>query len=260
MRLVVKIGGAALDNKELVHRFADSVAQLTRLGHQVVVVHGGGAALTRTLKELGRQSQFIDGLRVTDSQTRDVAIMVLAGHLNKQLTAAIVRAGQPAIGMCGGDLRLCSASKKRTGPDLGFVGEVTSVNAEWIEKLWQTGVVPVVATIALGADGEYYNVNADQFASACAIGCKANALVFFTDVPGVKGEDGAVIRWLPMDNIDAMVRQSTVSGGMLPKLEACMWALRRGVHRVRILPATSVEVLPRFFTQKSDLGTEVVIR
>jgi acetylglutamate kinase len=240
MKLVVKIGGAALDNKDIVQRFASAVAQLSRLGHQIVVVHGGGAALTRTLRELGRQSQFIDGLRVTDSQTRDVAIM--------------------ALGLCGGDLRLCSAMKKRTGPDLGFVGEVTGVNSEWIEKLWQQGAVPVIATIAPGPDGEYYNVNADQFASACAIGCKANALVFFTDVPGVKGEDGTVIRWLPMDSIGDMVRQATVSGGMLPKLEACMWALRRGVHRVRILPASNVEVLPRFFTQKSDLGTEVFIR
>lgn len=260
MKLVVKIGGAALDNKEIVQRFASAVVQLSKLGHQVVVVHGGGAALTRTLKELGRQSQFIDGLRVTDSQTRDVALMVLAGQLNKQLAAAIVRAGQPALGLCGGDLRLCSAMKKRSGPDLGYVGEVTGVNAEWIEKLWAQGAIPVIATIALGPDGEYYNVNADQFASACAIGCKANALVFFTDVPGVKGEDGTVIRWLPMDSIGNMVQQATVSGGMLPKLEACMWALRRGVHRVRILPANSVEVLPSFFTQKSDLGTEVVVR
>ena len=119
MKLVVKIGGAALDNRELVKCFAQSVAGLVKAGHKVVVVHGGGAALSRTMKELGRESQFVNGLRVTDLQTRDVAIMVLAGHLNKQLVADIGRAGQPAIGLCGGDLRIIRAAKKRrAGPRL----------------------------------------------------------------------------------------------------------------------------------------------
>lgn len=257
MKLVVKIGGAALDSKELVKKFATAIPGLCREGHQVVVVHGGGVALSRTLKQLGCETTFINGLRVTDSLTRDVAIMVLAGQLNKQLVASIGAAGQPAIGICGGDLGMFRASKKQS-PDLGFVGEIRSVNREAIEQLWSAGIVPVVSSLALGFDGEYYNVNADQMASACAVACEANALIYLTDVPGVKDADGTVIRWLEVKSIAHMVQQTTVSGGMLPKLEACTSALKKGVTRVRILPASSAEVLPGFFTHPIECGTEVI--
>ena len=257
MKLVIKIGGAALDDKEVVNTFAKTVPDLCREGHKLMIVHGGGAALSRTLKQLGCETTFINGLRVTDSQTRDVAIMVLAGQLNKQLVAAIGEAGQPAIGICGGDLRMVLASKKKQ-PDLGYVGEVTSVDARWIERLWEAGVVLVVSSLALGFDGEYYNVNADRMASACAIACGAHALVYLTDVAGVKDADGSVLRWLDVQNIAAMVEQATVSGGMLPKLEACTSALKKGVTRVRILPAARAEVLPGFFTHPIDCGTEVI--
>ena len=257
MKLVIKIGGAALDDKELVSTFAKTIPSLCREGHQLVIVHGGGAALTRTLKQLGCQSAFINGLRVTDTQTRDVALMVLAGQLNKQLVAAIGEAGQPAIGICGGDLRMVLASKTKQS-DLGYVGEVGFVDASWIERLWTAGVVPVISSIALGFDGEYYNVNADQMASACAVACGAHALIYLTDVAGVKDADGSVIRWLDVDAIAPMVEAFTVTGGMLPKLQACTAALRKGVTRVRILPATRAEVLPRFFTQPIDCGTEVI--
>lgn len=257
MKLVIKIGGAALDDKEVVGRVAKAIPRLCREGHRLVIVHGGGAALSRTLKQLGCETTFIDGLRVTDSQTRDVAMMVLAGQLNKQLVAAIGEAGQPAIGMCGGDLRMVLASKKKH-PDLGYVGEVCAVDARWIERFWNEGVVPVVSSLALGFDGEYYNVNADQMASAFAIACGANALVYLTDVAGVKDADGSVLRWLDVQNIANMVEQATVTGGMLPKLEACTSALKKGVTRVRILPAKRAEVLPEFFTHPIDCGTEVI--
>lgn len=257
MKLVVKIGGAALDNKELVKKFAAAIPGLRKEGHQVVVVHGGGAALSRTLKQLGCETSFVDGLRVTDSQTRDVAIMVLAGQLNKQLVAAIGAAGQPAIGLCGGDLGMFRAAKK-VSPDLGFVGEIRSVDTDGIERMWAAGIVPVISSLALGFDGEYYNVNADQMASACAVACGAHALIYLTDVPGVKDADGAVIRWLDVKAIARMVQQTTVTGGMLPKLEACTSALKKGVTRVRILPASSAEVLPGFFTHPIDCGTEVI--
>jgi acetylglutamate kinase len=257
MKLVIKIGGAALDDKEVVSTFAKTIPSLYRQGHKLVIVHGGGAALSRTLKQLGRETTFINGLRVTDSQTRDVAIMVLAGQLNKQLVAAIGEAGQPAIGMCGGDLRMVLAAKKKQ-PDLGYVGEISTVDAQWIVRFWEAGVVPVVSSLALGFDGEYYNVNADQMASAFAVACDADALVYLTDVAGVKDADGSVLRWLEVQNIANMVEQATVSGGMLPKLEACTSALKKGVTRVRILPATRVEVLPGFFTHPIDCGTEVI--
>lgn len=257
MILVVKIGGAALDNKELVTKFAKTIPSLCNEGHKLVIVHGGGAALSRTLKQLGCETSFVNGLRVTDQQTRDVAMMVLAGHLNKQLVAAVGAAGQPAIGICGGDLRIFRAARKRY-PDLGFVGEICAVDAQWIERLWSAGIVPVVSSLALGLDGEYYNVNADAMASACAIACGANALVYLTDVPGVKDADGAVIRWLDVESIKQMVVAATVSGGMVPKLEACSNALKKGVTRVRILPASQAEVLPGFFTHPIEFGTEVI--
>ncbi len=183
--------------------------------------------------------------------------MVLAGQLNKQLVAAIGDAGQPALGLCGGDLRMVLASKKKH-PDLGYVGEVVAVDAQWIERLWNAGVVPVVSSLALGFDGEYYNVNADQMASACAVACGAHALVYLTDVAGVKDAEGAVIRWLDVDAIEDMVQQATVTGGMLPKLEACTSALKKGVTRVRILPAERTEVLSGFFTHPIECGTEVI--
>ncbi len=257
MKLVIKIGGAALDDKEVVSTFAKTIPSLCREGHKLVIVHGGGAALSRTLKQLGCDSTFIDGLRVTNAQTRDVAMMVLAGQLNKQLVASIGDAGQPAIGICGGDLRMVLASKKKQ-PDLGYVGEICSVDAKWITRFWEAGVVPVVSSLALGFDGEYYNVNADQMASAFAIACDADALVYLTDVAGVKDAAGSVIRWLDVHGIAEMVEQATVSGGMLPKLEACTSALKKGVTRVRILPATRAEVLPGFFTHPIDCGTEVI--
>jgi acetylglutamate kinase len=257
MKLVVKIGGAALDSKELVKKFAATIPSLCKEGHQIVIVHGGGAALSRTLKQLGCETSFVNGLRVTDSQTRDVAMMVLAGQLNKQLVAAIGAAGQPAIGLCGGDLGMFRASKK-VSPDLGFVGEIRSVNIDGIQQLWTAGIVPVVSSLALGFDGEYYNVNADQMASACAIACGAHALIYLTDVAGVRGADGEVIRWLDVKAIAKMVQQATVTGGMLPKLEACTSALKKGVTRVRILPASSAEVLPGFFTHPIECGTEVI--
>lgn len=258
MKIIVKLGGAALDNSDLVKTFAGAISDLARAGHQVAVIHGGGAALTRTMKELGRESTFVNGLRVTDRQTRDVALMVLAGHLNKQLVAAVGATGQPAIGLCGGDLHLVRAAKKNGGVDLGFVGDIRSVDTQWIQKLWSHGAIPIISSIALGSEGEYYNVNADQMASACAIACGANALVFLTDVPGVKDSDGTVIKWLPVGTIPQMIHDATISGGMLPKLEACTQALKRGVRRVRILPAAHVEVLPGFFTSSIHYGTEVI--
>src|SRR5215470_3733048 len=236
MKIVVKLGGATLEDAALLQRAALAVKQLAQ-EHQVAVVHGGGAALTRMLAQMGKQSEFIDGLRVTDAETRDFAVMVLAGHMNKKLVAALGSVGQSAMGLCGGDGRAFRARKKMTnGHDLGFVGEICSVDPRWIETIWQQGCIPVISSVALGSDGQYYNINADQMASACAIACKANALIFLTDVPGVRGADGAVIRWLHSNQIREMVDSAVINGGMLPKLEACKQALSKGVERVRILP------------------------
>ncbi len=259
MKIVVKIGGVALESKETLHKCAQAVVELARDGHQVAVVHGGGSTLTRTLKLLGKKSDFVNGLRITDAETRDVALMVLAGMVNKGVVAAVVAAGIPAVGLCGGDGMTFRARKKQTdGYDLGFVGEICSVEPRWLDAIWGQGGIPVLSSLALGSDGEYYNVNADQMASACAAACKADALIFLTDVPGVKGADGSVIQWLTTKEMPALIASSVIGGGMLPKLEACTQALKKGVGRVRILPAAQVEVLPQFYFTKIECGTEVI--
>lgn len=258
MRIVVKIGGAALENKLMLRKCARAITELARDGHRVVVVHGGGGALTRLLKQLGYESQFVNGLRVTNAETRDLALMVLAGMVNKNLVAAIQAEGYPAVGLCGGDGMTFRARKKQmSGHDLGFVGEICSADARWLEVIWQEGGIPVVSPAALGFDSEYYNINADEMAAACAVACQADALIFLTDVPGVKDAEGSVIRWLSTNDVAGLAAESVISGGMLPKLEACSLALRKGVGRVRIFPAEQAEVLPQFHFSKLECGTEV---
>jgi acetylglutamate kinase len=259
MKIVVKIGGAALEDKDTLRKCARALVDLARDGHKIAVVHGGGGTLTRTLKLLGKRSDFVDGLRITDAETRDVALMVLAGIVNKSVVAALVAAGNPAIGLCGGDGMSFQARKKTTvGYDLGFVGEICSVEPRWLEAIWTEGGIPVLSSLALGSDGEYYNVNADQMASACAVACHAHTLIFLTDVPGVKNAEGSVMPWLNMKEVPSMVATSVIAGGMLPKLEACKQALKRGVGRVRIMPAAQAEVLPQFYFTKMECGTEVL--
>jgi acetylglutamate kinase len=259
MKYVVKLGGAGLENPVLLDGCTRAIADLVKDGNQVAVVHGGGVQLTRTLKALGKQSQFIDGLRVTDAETRDAALMVFAGKVNKGLVAALGAIGQPAVGLSGGDGLIFRARKRQTQPDLGFVGEIVSSDPRWIEAIWQLNGVPVICSMALGFDGQYYNINADEMAAACAMACHADALVFLTDVPGVKGATGEVLRWLSIDQIAGMAKDAIISGGMLPKLGACRQALLNGVKRVRILPAEAAGCLPDLCSSRVAYGTEVMV-
>ena len=258
MKYVVKLGGAGLETPSLLEGCTRAIAELVRDGHQVAVVQGGGEQLTRKLKRrLCKQSEFINGLRVTDAETRDVALMVLAGKVNKGLVAGLGALGVPAMGLSGGDGLIFRARKKRTAPDLGFVGEIVSSDPRWLEAIWQLGGVPVLSSMALGFDGEYYNVNADEMAAACAVACHADALVFLlTDVPGVKDATGEVLRMASsIDQIAAMAKSAVISGGMLPKLSACREALLNGVKRVRILPAEAAGSLPDLCSSRVAHGT-----
>jgi len=259
VKYVVKLGGASIEDKALLHACGKAIAELVKDGNQVALVHGGGKQLTATLAQMGKKSEFISGLRVTDAETRDAALMVLAGRVNKWLVAALRTHGQSAMGLAGGDGNVFRARKKKTVPDLGFVGEIAATDPLWLEAIWKMEAVPVISSIALGFDGEYYNINADEMAAACAIATKADALVFLTDVPGVKGADGEVMRWLSLKQIPELERQMVVSGGMLPKLNACREALTHGVKRVRILPAEAVHLLPDLCSTKVNDGTEVMV-
>lgn len=259
MKYIVKLGGATLEDPVLLRSCARAIAELQRVGNKVAVVHGGGVQLTRTLKLMGKQSEFVGGLRITDAETRDTALMVLGGSVNKALVAALAAQAVPAMGMSGGDGMVFRARKKRTAPDLGFVGEIVASDPRWLEAIWQMGGVPVLSSIALGFDGEYYNVNADEMAAACAAACHADALIFLTDVPGVRGADGTVMRWLNTEQIAALTRDAVITGGMLPKLNACREALTQGVKRVRILPADRASLLPELCSARIPDGTEVLV-
>ena len=259
MKFVVKLGGAALEEPKLLQLCAKAIFDLVTDGNQVAVVHGGGVQLTRTLAQMGKKSEFISGLRVTDAETRDAALMVLAGRVNKGLVASLGQVGQSAMGLSGGDGHVFRARKKKTNPDLGFVGEIAATDPRWLEAIWKMGAVPVISSIALGFDGEYYNINADEMASACAICTHADALVFLTDVPGVKGANGEVLRWLSLPQVAELERTAVITGGMLPKLNACRDALTHGVKRVRILPAEAAASLPDLCTTRVNFGTEVMV-
>ena len=261
MKFVVKLGGATLQDEALLQTCARAITALAQDGHKVALVHGGGVQLTRLLAQMGKKSEFVAGLRVTDAETRDAALMVLGGRVNKTLVAALTQCGQEAMGLTGGDGHVFRARKKKTDPkvgDLGFVGEIAATDPKWLDAIWTMGAVPVISSIALGFDGEYYNINADEMAAATAIATKADALVFLTDVPGVKGADGSVMRWLSLKEIPALEASAVVSGGMLPKLSACKDALTHGVKRVRILPASSATLLPDLINTRVNDGTEVI--
>lgn len=259
MRYVVKLGGASIEDKDLLHACGKAICELVRDGNQVALVHGGGKQLTATLAQMGKKSEFVSGLRVTDAETRDAALMVLAGRVNKSLVAALRTHGQSAMGLAGGDGNVFRARKKKTLPDLGFVGEIAATDPLWLEAIWKMEAVPVISSIALGFDGEYYNINADEMAAACAVCTKADMLVFLTDVPGVKGADGEIFRWLSLKDVPAMQESGVVSGGMIPKLNSCREALTHGVKRVRLLPAETVHRLPDLCSTKVDEGTEVMV-
>src|ERR1700739_3910616 len=237
MRLVVKVAGALLDDAAAMETLARQGSQLAHQGHEILVVHGGEKLFTATLKRMGIDSKFINGLRVTDRETRDVAVMVLGGLLNKRLAGAISAAGQPAVGLCASDARCFRAEPMMHDEvvrGVGFWGYLTGVNLEFLESFWKAGLVPVAAGIGLGADGEIYNINADHMAAGGAEYIHADPLIYLTDVAGVL--DGSkVLKVVSTGDAEDLIRQNKVSGGMTLKLEACKRALSAGVSEVRIV-------------------------
>jgi acetylglutamate kinase len=245
MRLVVKIAGALLERDEDVQMLARQISELARGGNELLVIHGGGKIFTSLLERMGIASHFVGGLRVTDRQTRDVAVMVFAGLLNKKLAGAISLAGQPAVGISASDAACFLAEpmqiEEREG-GLGFVGYLTEVNVDFLRSLWREGIVPVACCMGLGADGELYNINADHMAAAAAEFIHADRLIFMTDVAGVlDGEK--VLSALRGTDIEDLIRQNKVSGGMILKLEAAKRALAGGVSEVRIVGGTKPRAL-----------------
>ncbi|KQN25110.1 acetylglutamate kinase [Sphingomonas sp. Leaf33] len=243
---VVKYGGHAMGDPELARDFAEDVTLLKMVGINVVVVHGGGPQIGAMLKRLGVESRFHDGLRITDKPTAEIAEMVLAGSINKEIVAWIAQAGGRAVGISGKDANLVVASKvtgREADPlqgierhvDLGFVGEPTRVDPTILTSLNAQGFIPVVAPVALGADGHTYNVNADTMAGAIAAELRAARFFLLTDVPGVLDKDKQLLTDLDPAAIAGLRADGTITGGMIPKLETCVAAVEGGVDAAVIL-------------------------
>ncbi len=267
--IVVKYGGHAMGDEAGALRFGRDIALLEQVGVNPVVVHGGGPQINAMLKRLNVKSEFVQGLRVTDAQMVDVVEMVLAGTVNKQVAAAITRAGVTAVGISGKDGDLIRAKKlTRTvrDPDsniervldLGFVGEPESVNPRVLHLLIGADIVPVVAPVGVGADGHTYNINADTVAGAVAGALQAERLLMLTDVAGVLGVDGKLIPEMTVAEVRAGIAAGWISGGMIPKVETCIYAVERGVKGAVILDGRVPHALLReLFT---DAGAGTLIR
>jgi acetylglutamate kinase len=267
--VVVKYGGHAMGDVELAKAFARDITLLETSGVKVVVVHGGGPQIGEMLDQLGIKSEFRAGLRVTDKRTVEVVEMVLAGSINKEIVMAINAEGGKAVGLSGKDGNMVFAEKvtrKERDPDsniekivdLGFVGEPKRVNRAVIDMVLGAELIPVIAPVAPGEDGNTYNINADTFAGAIAGALGATRLLFLTDVPGVLDKKGKLIKELTVKQVRKLIADGTITGGMIPKVETCVEALARGVEGVVILNGkTPHAVLLELFT---DHGAGTLIK
>ena len=247
MKTVIKLAGALLENETTVRSIARQIAALAQQGQEILVVHGGGRVFTATLKRMGIESNFVAGLRVTNRETRDVAVMVFAGLLNKRLASAISAEGAPAIGISAADAACFRAEPmvhNEIEGSLGFVGYLTALNNAFIESLWRENLIPVAPCLGLGPDNELYNINADHMAAACAEYLDADRLIYLTDVAGVLDGD-KVLSAVTWEEIERLVQSRVVSGGMVLKLEAAKRALEGGVHEVHIVGADLPDSLLR---------------
>jgi acetylglutamate kinase len=243
--IVVKYGGHAMGDDDKARNFAKDMVLLEQSGINPVVVHGGGPQIGSMLKKLGIESHFSGGLRVTDKPTIEIVEMVLAGSINKQIVGLINTEGGRAVGLCGKDGNMVMARKVTrvhhyAGPDedvvdLGFVGEPDKVDTTVLDQILGRELIPVLAPVAQGADGLTYNINADTFAGAIAGALGAKRLLFLTDVPGVLDRNGNLIKQLQIDDIRRLIADGAITGGMIPKVETCIYALERGVEGVVIL-------------------------
>lgn len=259
--IVVKYGGNALagaTESDALALFAEDIVLMRLVGLKPVVVHGGGPQISDLMTRLGKVTEFRDGLRVTDSETVDIARMVLSGQVNPQIVAAINVHGRFAVGVSGEDGSLITASAKN--PDLGFVGEVDRINPGILHRLLDDEFIPVVATIGTDANGQAYNINADTVAGAIAEALGAEKLVYLTDIEGLRrvvNDPASLIRQTSPDELDALMADGTIAGGMIPKVESCVRAVRGGVRRAHILDGRIPHVLLLELFTDAGIGTMV---
>lgn len=234
--VVVKYGGNAMTNETLKQAVMQDIVLLSLVGIKVVLVHGGGPEINAMLKKINKPSEFVNGLRYTDEETIDIVQMVLAGKVNKDLVQLLQQAGGKAIGLCGLDGKLIQA--EQLNPDLGFVGEITDINPEVINTALNNGYIPVISTVATGKNGEVYNINADTAAARIAAEMKAANLILLTDIKGLledKDDENTLIRTVGVSEVPYLKKQGIITGGMIPKIDCCVEAVRRGVKKTNII-------------------------
>ncbi len=268
--IVIKYGGHAMVDEELKDLFAKDVVMMKYIGIHPVVIHGGGPQIGSFLKKLGKDSRFVQGMRVTDEETMDIVEMVLVGKVNKEIVGLINRHGGKAVGLSGKDGSLIKAEKyylseekaKDTPPeiiDIGLVGKVTSINSGLIASIENEGFIPVIAPTGVGDNGETYNINADIVAGEVAAALKAEKLVLLTDVDGVLDENNRLINTMNNREVTDMIRAGIIKGGMFPKVKCCMKALKGGVSKAHIIDGRLKHaVLLEIFTDMG-IGTEIVL-
>lgn len=256
--IVVKYGGNAMTDPELADRFAEDIVLLHTVGIRPVVVHGGGPQIGELLRKLGKETEFKDGLRVTDAETLDVARMVLVGKVNREIVSALNRHGPVAVGLSGEDASLIVADM--LDPDLGFVGDVKAVNPAIVESLLAQNLIPVISTIGSDAEGQAYNINADTVAAAIAGALGAEKVVYLTDVPGLLrdvDDPASLVTTTTPAEIAVLIAEGVLSGGMIPKIEACLDGLRRGVRSAHLLDGRIPHVLLLELFTNRGIGTMV---
>jgi acetylglutamate kinase len=268
--IVIKYGGNAMVDDELKDRFAQDIVMMKYIGINPVIVHGGGPQIGTLLKKLGKESKFIQGMRVTDEETMNIVEMVLEGTVNKEIVGLINRHGGNAVGLSGKDGNLIRAEKyylseekvKNTPPeiiDIGLVGKVKSINSQLIITLTQNNSIPVIAPTGIGDNGETYNINADIVAGEVAAALQAEKLLLLTDVPGVLGKNKKLINTMTNKEALKLIDNGTVEGGMFPKIKCCLKALKGGVKKAHIIDGRLKHaVLLEVFTDKG-IGTEIVL-
>lgn len=260
---LIKYGGRAMIDEELKQGVARDIVMLESVGIRPVIVHGGGPEINALMDRLGLKPQFHKGQRVTDAETLEVAEMVLAGKLNGEIVARINQAGGRAVGLSGKDASLIVAEKHAGDDeqDMGFVGDIRETNPEILQLLCREGFIPVISPIGIGPDGQTYNINADFVAAEMAVAIGARKMVLMTDVRGIlrdPDDPASLIATIPADEIEGLIEKNVISGGMIPKVRACLRALEGGIKKTHILDGTlSHSILLELFTDEG-IGTEIL--
>ena len=259
--VVIKYGGNAMKNDDLTHKILEDVTLLKYVGINPILVHGGGPEINAMLKRVGVESSFHNGLRITDDATMEIVQMVLAGKLNKNIASDIGRLGGKAIGLCGKDAELIKVKKKpplADGVDLGHVGDIVSINTKLLQSLCEDEYIPVISSVGTDENGQSYNINADTAAAAVATALKAEKLIFLTDIDGVRADAEDPSSLLPVLTVDhalSLIAEGAISGGMIPKVTACIDAIEKGVRRVHIINGTIPHpIILEIFTDRG-IGT-----